>query len=472
MSEKDKKINKEESENISSSSEDSAKKPKIKSAAWIWILVAVAFLAILLLWLIPGKDKGDDETPSLSVVDTLTNDGANLIVPLDSAIGDSIATSDTLAAQPMAQDNATPAAPQTPDATPATPAQTSVPTNNAVAQQTPATQQAPAAQPAAQAPSPASQAAPQPAAQAPQAAAPAAKSGQLRVEPIRYGDFSQWVTRNITESKAIGGKTKTLYEVGPTATISGNNPYSNTGGSPWATSNVYAKVAGIVKGSGTVSPANVNGNTMAKLEAKMEEVKVLGIVNMDVMVAGTIFLGQIYEPISSTKSPFSKMEMGVPYTKRPRALVLDYKVDMPAGDTRTKATGFGSKQTLQGRDNAEVYVLLQKRWEDEKGNIHALRVGTGRERYNKTIPLTKGHQIPIEYGDVSRKPGAMGLLTGDRTTYAKNSKGKLVKVQEEGWAPADAVPTHVMVMCSSSCGTPFVGTEGLTLYVDNIGFGF
>lgn len=302
-----------------------------------------------------------------------------------------------------------------------------------------------------------------------------AKGENLRFEPIKFGDFSQWVTRDVKESAVIGGKTKYLYEIGPTATLTGNKAYTNRGGSPWATSNVYAKVLGVVKGSGTVTPAKINGNTMAKMEAKMEEVKVAGLVNMDVMVAGTIFLGQIYEPISSTKAPFSKMEMGIPYTKRPKALVFDYKVDMPAGNVRVKSTGLSKKQTLQGRDNAEVYVLLQKRWEDADGKIHALRVGTGRERYDKSIPLTKGHRLNINYGDITGKPfykSYMGLLNGDKAYYAKNSKGKLVPVQEEGWADPDETPTHVLVMCSSSCGTPFVGTEGLTLYVDNIGFGF
>lgn len=296
-----------------------------------------------------------------------------------------------------------------------------------------------------------------------------------KFEPIPYGDFSKWVTRDVTESAVIGGNHKYLYEIGPTQTITGNKAYTNKGGSPWATSNVYAKVAGVVKGSGTVTPAKINGNTMAKMEAKMEQVKVLGVVNMDVMVAGTIFLGEIAEPISSTKAPFSKMEMGIPYTKRPKNLIFDYKVDMPATDTRVKSTGFGKKQTLKGRDNAEVYVLLQKRWEDSKGNIHALRVGTGRERYNKSVPLTLGHKLPIYYGDITKQPyykPYMGLLNGDKAYYARNSKGKLVPVQEEGWADASETPTHVLVMCSSSCGTPFVGTEGLTLYVDNIGFGF
>ena len=301
-------------------------------------------------------------------------------------------------------------------------------------------------------------------------------SEALRLEPIKYGDFSNWVSREVAESKLLGGKKKTIYEIAPTRTMPGNNtPYSNEGGSPWATSNVYAKVAGVVKASGTVTPAMVNGNKAARMEARMEEVKVMGIINMDVMVAGTIFLGRIFEPITSPKGPYSKMEMGIPYTKRPKALVYDFKVEMPDTDTRIKSTGFSGKKTLPGRDNAEVYVLLQKRWEDKDGNIYAQRVGTGRERYSKSTGWTKQHMLPIHYGDISKqnwyKPW-MGLLDGDKAYYAMNSKGKLVPVHETGWAPADTTPTHVLVMASSSCGEAYIGTEGLELYSENISFGF
>lgn len=295
------------------------------------------------------------------------------------------------------------------------------------------------------------------------------------LEPIKFGDFSQWVTRDITESKLLGGHHKTIYEIGPTAHVEGNKPYANTGGSPWATSNVYAKVSGIVKGSNTVSPFDRDGDTCAKLEAKMEEVKVLGIINMDVMVAGSLFLGRVFEPITSTKSPYSKMEMGVPYTKRPKALVFDYKIDMPKENTRTKATGFSSKKTLQGRDNAEVYILLQKRWEDSEGKLYAQRVGTGRERYSNSVPWTKGHAVPIHYGDITKESFYqpwMGLINGEKAYYARNSKGKMVPVEEVGWAPADAQPTHMLIMASSTCGEAFIGTEGLTLYIDNIALGF
>ena len=304
---------------------------------------------------------------------------------------------------------------------------------------------------------------------------PVLPASALRLEPIKYGNMQNWYTRDVKESAAIGGETKRLYEIAPAGHTSGAKAYRNLGGSPWATSNVYAKVAGIVKTSCAVEPATVGGSRMAKVQAKMEHVKVLGIINMDVMVAGTIFLGEIVEPITSTKTPFGKMSMGMPYTKRPVALVYDYRVDMPNDNTRVKATGLSSKKTLQGRDNAEVYVLLQKRWEDAKGNIHAQRVGTGRERYSKSVPLTKGHELKIHYGNITKKPfykSYMGLLNGEKAYYAKNSKGKLVKVQEEGWAPEGTNPTHVLVMASSSCGEPFVGTEGVTLYIDNIAFGF
>ncbi len=294
----------------------------------------------------------------------------------------------------------------------------------------------------------------------------------LRLEPIPYGDFSGWVTRQVKESKILGGKVKTAYEIRPNSKIAiYNNPYYNLGGPLWATSNVYAKVAGIVKGVDAVSPGIHAGNRCARLEARMEHLKVLGIVNMDVIVQGTIFLGEIKEPISSTKTPFSKMAMGMPYTKRPKALVYDFSVDMPNVNTRVKATGLGPVKTLQGRDNAEVYVLLQRRWEDEKGNIYAKRVGTGRELFGtKTDGWVNGHEIKVNYGDITSEPyykPFMGLIDKEKSYYARNSKGKMVPVTEVGWDSPDATPTHMLMMASAGSGTAYIGTIGLNFWVDN-----
>ena len=54
------------------------------------------------------------------------------------------------------------------------------------------------------------------------------------------------------------------------------------------------------------------------------------------------------------------------------------------------------------------------------------------------------------------------------TYYAKNSKGKIVEIQEEGWAQPDDTPTHAMLMFTASTHEAFVGTIGNTLWLDNI----
>lgn len=292
--------------------------------------------------------------------------------------------------------------------------------------------------------------------------------------PLRYGDFNNWITRNIPESSIIGGNIKTLYEIGPTQTIDGAKAYANLGGSPWATSNVYARVMHINKGSNAVFPDERSGSDRcAKLTTIIERCKAIGIINIDVLVGGTIFLGKMLEPVSSTSDPYSKMEMGVPFTGRPKALRFDYKVLMPAENTRVYSSGFGKKKTLQGRDNAEVFIILQRRWEDADGNLFAKRVGTGRERFNASTPgWINGHDLTVNYGDITSMPTYkhyMGLIPEEKSYYARNSKGKMVPVKEVGWDSPNAVPTHILVMASSASGEAYIGTPGLTLWIDNVG---
>ena len=291
------------------------------------------------------------------------------------------------------------------------------------------------------------------------------------VLPIdNFGNFDHWVTRNIKESKIIGGKEKVVDEIGPTTTIKGDKPYTNMGGSKWGTSNVLAKVAGVVKTSCTVTPDTHGSGKCAKLSTIYEHVKALGIINMDVLASGSIFLGQMMEPVSSTKNPYSKMNMGIPFKKRPKFLQFDYKLHHPGGSI-IYSSGFGKKKTLPGKDYAEVFILLQRRWEDADGNIHAARVGTGRERYgSSTANWVNNHRIEILYGDITKHPkykSYMNLLNSDVVYYAKNSRGKMVKIQEEQWDDPDATPTHLIVMASAACGKAYTGTVGMTLWVDN-----
>lgn len=301
----------------------------------------------------------------------------------------------------------------------------------------------------------------------------ACSAGAEKFELIKYGDFENWVTRNVPESKIIGGNTKQLYEIAPNATINGDKVYTNMGGSPWATSNIMAKVVGITKGSNAVFPDKRDSGRACKLTTMMEHCKALGLINVDVVVAGSIFLGKFLEPVKSTKQPYSKMEMGVPFTRRPKALQFDYKVEMPANSDRTYSSGLGKKKTYKGHDNSEVYIILQRRWEDAEGNLYAKRVGTGRRHFGKsTNGWVNDYQIPVWYGDITGRPdykNFMGLIPEEKSYYARNSKGKMVPVKEVGWDTTDATPTHLLVMASAGSGTAYIGTIGLTMWIDNIG---
>jgi len=297
--------------------------------------------------------------------------------------------------------------------------------------------------------------------------------GASETEMLPYGDMNRWVTRDIKESAIIGGAWRKCYAIGPDTIIKGDVPYRNIGSSPWATSNVMAKVMGITKVSNAVFPAErAAGDRCARLTTMLEHCKALGIVNIDVMVAGTIFLGEMLEPVKSTSEPYSKMEVGMSFGRRPRAMAYDYKLDVPAGGKMIYSSGFGKKKEMPGVDKAEAFVILQRRWEDADGNLYARRVGTGRELLGTaTDGWQNGHRLEINYGDITGQPfyeEHMGLLPEEKSYYARNSKGHLVPVREVGWADADAVPTHLIVMFSSGSGEPYTGTPGMTFYVDNV----
>lgn len=295
-----------------------------------------------------------------------------------------------------------------------------------------------------------------------------------RTELLSYGDFEHWIERHIKESRIIGGQTKILYEVGPDAVWEKNEIYTNQGGSPWGTSNVMARVCGITKTNTSVYREERGDGFCARLESHVEKVRVARIVNIEVLAAGALFLGCMVEPITGTSNPMSKYSSGIPFTERPSALSFDYKVKLTEDTARIKMTGFSRVSKVAGADRPDVVCALQKRWEDEKGNVHALRVGTMIHRFNKNEPEWINDAVfPIHYGDITNESffkSYMGLITGDRTMYVQNSKGKQVPIIEEGWADADTTPTHIILQFDSSFGGAYVGSVGTTLWIDNIRF--
>ena len=293
---------------------------------------------------------------------------------------------------------------------------------------------------------------------------------QEKVVPLKYGNMDHWVIRNIKESGIIGGHQKTVYAVGPSMTINGNTPYTNKGGSPWGTSNVLAHVSGIYKTNNSVYRDKHANGYCAKLETHIEKVKVLGLINIKVLAAGSLFLGDVREPITGTKDGPKAINWGIPFTARPKAVRFDYKTYLPNAANRIKQNGFSSASTVPGRDYAVAVLYLQKRHEDAKGNITAKRVGTMVVKYSKsTNGWVNDATYTIHYGDIRHMAGYDASLMGLRSTdYARNSKGKSVPVRETGWASAGETPSHLILQFSSSHGGAYIGTPGNTLWIDNV----
>ena len=288
----------------------------------------------------------------------------------------------------------------------------------------------------------------------------------------RYGTLDSWSVRQIKESGLIGGQTKYLYEFyGNRDTTATKEPFTAPEGYLWRTNNVMAVVAGITKTNNTVFPEPRDGGYCARIETHIETVKAIGIINMDVVCQGAFILGTLNEPIKDTKNPMAKVLYGVPFEGRPTALVFDYKADV--GHEAIRGTGFSKLKNLGYPDYPEIAIILQKRWEDEEGNVHALRVGTGIERITENVPdWVDGHRIDVHYGDISSEPffkDYMGLNNNpERAFHTLNGKGDNVIVSEEGWAAPEEQPNFMIIKFISSCGKAFYGGVGNTLWIDNI----
>lgn len=303
---------------------------------------------------------------------------------------------------------------------------------------------------------------------------PCASAQQSVVDAINsFGTFDRWSTREVKESAIIGGATEKLYEFygNQENVFTGKTPFSAPDGYLWRTNNVLAIVAGVVKTNNTIFPEERGDGYCCRIETHIEEVKALGVINMDVTCQGAMFVGVLPEPITTTKDPMAKVFYGLPFNGFPKSLQMDIKADV--GHEVIRGTGFSKLKPMGYEDSAEITFILQKRWEDEEGNVHALRVATAIVRIDEDIPeWINGYQLDLHYGDItgaSFYKDYMGLKTDPETAYhALNSKGRNVIIHEEGWAEPGTEPTHMILNIISSCGKAFYGGVGNTLWIDNV----
>lgn len=226
---------------------------------------------------------------------------------------------------------------------------------------------------------------------------------------------------------------------------------------------------GIEKASGTVTPEKRGDGWCCRLEVRTEEIKVLGIINLTVMVTGNIFTGRTLEPVSNASRPYENIDFGIPFTSRPKAMVFDYKAQISEDSTLTVAKAGKKPKVVKGHDEAQAYMILQKHWEDENGNIYALRVGTGYEKFARTREeWVNGYRMEVHYGDVTNTQYYRPYMALSTMFHAVNSKGKTVPVKEVGWASCEDEPTHAIIAFSSGSQEAFAGREGNVLWIDNV----
>lgn len=284
-------------------------------------------------------------------------------------------------------------------------------------------------------------------------------------EFLPYGDMDSWAVRNIKEAGLLGGRTKQLYMIARRESVEGER--YRRGDSPWSTSNAYAHALGVTKVSVSVYPERRGSGFCCRMETRLDTITAAG-VKLYALVTGSLYTGILAEPVTLKHSgdPNSAINSGMPFTKRPKAFVFDYKAHIADGQI-IKANASRHVGKIEGRDAGMVVVILQHRWE-ENGHIYAYRVGTAGEYISKsTAGWVNGHSLPIEYKEPSATANhPCAKLFTDRYK-ARNSKGRMVHIEEIGWR-GDLAPTHLIIQISSSCQKPFTGCPGSVVWCDNL----
>ncbi len=286
---------------------------------------------------------------------------------------------------------------------------------------------------------------------------------------LNYSSLDNWYYRKLKESVLLSGNTIELYGVGKVDAkadlfdINLKDPAS-----PWGTTNVYAKMV-LDVGNTRVIPEKRDNGYCCRLETKIRKDNIAGF-KVDVLLSGTLFVGELIEPVHGIKDPIKNVSQGISYTGMPKAIKFDYKYNV--GLTRVKATT--SVSTVAGADKAEFCIILQKRWEDGDGNVFATRIGGARQFYTGTQSLwINGATYPVTYGDPTHlpqyDPKTMGLIPSVGEVYVKNSKGKMVPLVETGWGKPGDSPTHMILYFTSSYqGVEYMGSTESVFWVDNI----
>ena len=266
--------------------------------------------------------------------------------------------------------------------------------------------------------------------------------------------FEHWTCRQVKESALFGGQTRTLYSIS----------------SPWTTSNVHAQIMGTNKAAVSVYSTDHNGGKACLLKIEQVDFSVMG-VPVHVIASGSIFLGETIAPsnMKEASDPMSALNMNYAYSERPAVLYFDYEAQIEQSNVISQAHVSKRVRHYEGRDGASVTLLLQRRWEDTDGHVHATRIATATVRFYQSSNGWVSHfALPLRYGDITQQPDFQDYEALNRHGFmVRNSRGKMVAIEEHDFN-ADAQPTHLILLFSSGCQPVYSGHVGNCFKVDNV----
>lgn len=211
-------------------------------------------------------------------------------------------------------------------------------------------------------------------------------------------------------------------------------PGESADNSIWDTANRAVAIAG----DANTTREDLGGGDFA---AKMTSVAAPLLVRM---AAATMFTGEFTTGFPSATDPRSNIDFGTPFTGRPSAFRVDYRY-LP-GDSYEDADG----TALPGGDQCDIYVLLEKRIDDQ-----IERIGTGWFRSDGEVTDFTTLEVDIKYGE---------LTSADPEFAYANIRSD----EGEVWGDPNDPVTHITVVFSSSAlGDFFTGAIGSELWVNN-----
>ena len=292
------------------------------------------------------------------------------------------------------------------------------------------------------------------------------------IQKVPYGDFEHWLTRIIKESVIVGGEEREVYAIADEGVVKGKVPYVNKK-SPWASSNVYAEVWGVDKVNCNVRPESRGEGRCAVLHTERISFKAAGMLTMNVVTAGSIYLGTTLEPIRDMNAAYNCVDMGIPFTQRPKNLVLDYAAFVGNTGKVIHATGRKVRE-YEGKDPGIIMVHLQQRWEKD-GRVYAKRIATGEFLVRQSSDWRNQIRVPLVYGKPANEASLSEFSKLNSIFHTRNSEGKSVPIEEVGWAEntsdkgVQTPVTHLILFISSGTQGAYKGEEGNWLKIDNVG---